>query len=310
MKHPARVVLVILAVWIVAQVIGLFIVEHYATSALPAGVSRPQLSASEVPWYMLIGIAIGTGLVLVLARFRQRRLWALWFGIAVFMLSYIALSAFLPSIAALVVSLAFVWLKIDKRLHWALRNVPELFLYGGIAAIFAPMLTVPIALIILAGISVYDAIAVWQSKHMIALARFQMDSGLFAGFSMPKAADPDAISARGATDRTARKKNALARTSKAVPSAQANGTKTTGSTKTSKHASGSAILGGGDFAFPLVYTSTLLMWTGWIPAVAATVGGYLGLLFLFSISKDGRFYPAMPFLAVGLVLGTGLGFVL
>lgn len=303
MKHPARVVLVILAVWIVAQIIGLFIVEHYATAALPSGIERPQLSASQVPWYLLVGIAIGTGLVLVLARFRQRKLWALWFGVAVFLLSYIALSAFLVSIAAFLGSAAFVWLKLDRRLHWTLRNLPELFLYGGIAAVFAPMLTIPIALIVLAGISVYDAIAVWQSKHMITLARFQIDSGLFAGFSMPKEGKAERTERTSESERAART-TAKTRPKKTLAKARADKAQASG------HASGSAILGGGDFAFPLVYTSTLLIWTGWIPAVAATVGGYLALLGLFSISKDGRFYPAMPFLAVGLIIGTAVGIAL
>lgn len=281
MKHPTRVVLIILAVWLAAQSIGLLTVEHYLLAELPTGIERPELEATSVPWYLLVGIAIGTGLVLLLARFKQKSLWAVWFSLAVFTLSYVALSAFLAFPLNLLVSALFVWFKLDTRLHWTVRNLPELFLYAGIAAIFVPLLTVPIALIILAGISIYDAIAVWQSKHMVSLAKFQIESGRFAGFSMPRERAPS--------------KKSSSSSKKPVRSAKK---------RDHAHNHESAILGGGDFAFPLFYTGAILLSFGWVPAIASTVGGYLGLLLLFVFSKEGRFYPAMPFLSAGLVLGS------
>ena len=281
MKHPFTVVLIILAVWIAAQSIGLLVVEHYGVTDLPAGVERPDTDAQGVLWYLLIGIAIGTGLLLLLARFNQERLWAVWFSLAVFMLSYIALSAFLPLTAALLVSGVFVWLKVDTRLHWIPRNIPELFLYAGIAGVFVPMLTLPIALLLLLAISIYDAIAVWRSKHMVSLARFQIESGRFAGFSIPRAIT----------------------TPKAAKSDAKKGAK---KAKPVQHG-GSAILGGGDFAFPLLFSGTLLLTLGWVPAIGSVIGGYIALLLLFTYSQKNKFYPAMPFLAAGLILGGLLG---
>ena len=284
MKHPFTIVLIILAVWLTAQSIGLLVVEHYGVTELPSGVERPDTDASGVLWYLIAGISIGTILILLLARFNQRRLWAVWFSLAVFMLSYVALAAFVPLIFALLFAGFFVWLKLDARLHWTARNIPELFLYAGIAGVFAPLLTIPIALLILVAISVYDAIAVWKSKHMISLARFQMESGHFAGFSMPRSPSV-AVRTTQPSKRGTRKQKRTTKTD-------------TG---------GSAILGGGDFAFPLLYAGTVLLSLGWIPALGAVIGGYFGLLGLFTLSHENRFYPAMPFLAVGLVLGSLVG---
>ena len=286
MKHSFTVVLIIIAVWLASQSIGLLVVEHYGVSELPAGVERPDTDASGVLWYLIAGIGTGTALILLLARFKQQRLWAVWFSLAVFILAYVALAAFVPLVYALIIAALFVYLKLDTRLHWILRNIPELFLYAGIAGVFVPLLTIPIALIILVAISLYDAYAVWRSKHMIALARFQMESGHFAGFSMPKNTD------------TTKKRSSGRSAKKSVKRSAKRG---------ESHAGGSAILGGGDFAFPLLYAGTLLLSLGWTPALGAVIGGYFGLLTLFMISHENRFYPAMPFLAAGLVIGSLVG---
>lgn len=284
MKHSFTIVLIILSVWLAAQSIGLLVVEHYGVVDLPAGVERPDTDASGVFWYLLAGIAIGTGLILLLARFKQQKLWIVWFSLAVFMLSYIALAAFMPLLAAILLAGLFVWFKTDTRLNWILRNIPELFLYAGIAAVFVPLMSVPVALIILIAISIYDAIAVWKSKHMIALARFQIDSGRFAGFSMPRSSPPRSVA----------KKSAKA--SKKKPETH--------------HDSGTAILGGGDFAFPLLFSGTILLSLGWVPALGSVIGGYFGLLILFTLSEKNKFYPAMPFLSAGLIIGGLVGMLI
>ena len=300
MKHSFSVVLIIITVWLAAQSIGLLVVEHYGVSELPTGVERPDTDASGVLWYLIAGIGIGTVLILLLARFKQQRLWAVWFSLAVFILAYVALAAFVPIVYALIIAALFVYLKLDTRLNWILRNIPELFLYAGIAGVFVPLLTIQVALIILIAISLYDAYAVWRSKHMIALARFQMESGHFAGFSMPKGDDTTKKPSRRVSAKKTAAKSAKKSTTSAKKPAKRNG----------PHAGGSAILGGGDFAFPLLYAGTLLLSYGWIPALGAVIGGYFGLLTLFMISRENRFYPAMPFLAAGLILGSLVGIII
>ena len=47
--------------------------------------------------------------------------------------------------------------------------------------IFVPVVNVVSMIVILFLISVYDFIAVWKTKHMIRLAKFQAKMKLFAG---------------------------------------------------------------------------------------------------------------------------------
>ncbi len=47
-------------------------------------------------------------------------------------------------------------------------------MYTGIAILFVPILNVFWMIILLIVISIYDAYAVWKSKHMVKMANFQM----------------------------------------------------------------------------------------------------------------------------------------
>jgi len=65
------------------------------------------------------------------------------------------------------------------------HNISEIFIYGGLAAIFVPILSIFSISILLILIAVYDMYAVWKSKHMVKLAKFQSKVKLFAGIMIP-----------------------------------------------------------------------------------------------------------------------------
>ena len=70
---------------------------------------------------------------------------------------------------------------------------------------------------------------------------------------------------------------------------------------------GSAILGGGDIAFPLLFSGVLFKTTGMVFAhVITSLTSMLALGLLFFYSQKKKFYPAMPFIATGLFIGYGL----
>ena len=52
-------------------------------------------------------------------------------------------------------------------------------------AVFAPVLSVSTVFILLILISIYDMIAVWKTKHMVKLAKFQTKMKVFAGLLVP-----------------------------------------------------------------------------------------------------------------------------
>ena len=131
-------------------------------------------------------------------------------------------------------------------------------------------------------ISAYDIYAVWKSKHMVTLAKFQTSSKVFAGLSIPYKMP---------------KKEAKKKTGKVVKIEKIK----------------TAILGGGDIAFPLIFAGVVMKQVGFLTSLIIPVFVSAALLILFIKSKKDRFYPAMPFLSFGCLVGYGfvllLGFI-
>lgn len=293
MKHTLRVTALVLAVFFFTQILGLVIVNNYIDKqeltkgnvvfkALPLDVERPEVDAKTSFVYIVVAILIGTALALLLIKFRFLSLWKIWFLIAVFITLTVAFKTFVPELIALVMALVLAIWKIYKP-NFYVHNFTEMFIYGGLAAIFVPILNLFSVVMLLVFISAYDAYAVWKSKHMIRLAKFQTKSRMFAGvvipYSIPKVAKGAAV------------KHVKIKT---------------------------AILGGGDIGFPLLFAgvlfkdlilknSILISFSEvLIVPVCATIA--LGWL-LYKADKD-KFYPAMPFISVGCFVALGLMYLI
>ena len=205
---------------------------------------------------------IGTVLILLIIRWGNIILWKLWFFFAVVLCLQIAIAAFLPAYASLAIALVLGWFKIFKP-NVYLHNLSELFLYGGLAVIFVPILNVFYAFILLLALSLYDMYAVWKSKHMIKMAKFQTKSKIFAGLLLPYA-----FPGKGRKVKTR-----------------------------------IAVLGGGDIGFPLIFAGTVLKATGFADALYISAGATIALLGLLWLGQKDKFYPAMPFLTAGCLVG-------
>ncbi len=70
-----------------------------------------------------------------------------------------------------------------------------------------------------------------------------------------------------------------------------------------------AILGGGDLAFSLMFASVVLVYFGWLYALIVTLCSTLALLLLMLFSDD-KPYPAMPPITVGCLSGLMLALLL
>ena len=289
MKHSVKIVTILLLFFLVAQFLGLFIVSKYIDvpssletgeithKSLPYNLEPPEVNKDLSFIYVFFAIIFGTLLIFVLMKYMQLMLWKLWYFSAIFFTLLLAFAAFVNEFYALIIALIFAYLKAFRPSIFV-HNFTELFVYGGLAAFFVSIFNVKSAIILLILISIYDAYAVWKSKHMIKLAKFQTKSQVFAGLCIPYKIGKIVKPKKG----------------KYV-------------TKKVKN----AILGGGDIAFPLIFAGTVLesavlvlplqqalMKTFIIP-VMATVA--LGLLFWKS--KEKKFYPAMPFISVGCFVG-------
>lgn len=288
MKHSLNILLILTAFFLAAQIIGLLVTQAYVDvqaskekgetvwKPLPSfggvPVERPEMDPNAVPIFLLVGILVGTLLVWLFVRVRKIWLWKIWFFTAIIMCLYISFFSFLDSKYALLLAVMLSLLKVFRP-SIIVQNFTELFVYGGLSAIFVPLLNTFSAFALIIMISLYDAYAVWKSKHMITLAKAQMKSKLFAGllipYKMPKFA-------RGK-----------------------------GEIKTEKKIK-TALLGGGDIAFPLLFAGTTLKYFGFWQSLIISLCSTIALFLLIYLGKKDKFYPAMPFIGAGCFVGYGI----
>ncbi len=192
MKHNMKVVIILVLLFLAAQYVGLYINHKYFTQELPLNIQRPELNAQTSFIPTIFTIIFLTVLILLLAKFRLRKLWKAWFFFAVWFALIISLSVFFDEKVAIVIALVgavFKVLELDIYVH----NLTEIFIYGGLVAIFAPLFNMFSALVLLFLISLYDMYAVWGTKHMIKLAKFQTSLKVFAGLLIPYGKNKAAI---------------------------------------------------------------------------------------------------------------------
>lgn len=307
MKHTWNITLLLIAMFFAAQIAGLGIITSYldipktietgttSFSSLPFEMDRPQVEESFSYIYITIAVIAGTLLLLLLIKFRGVRLWKLWFFFAVMTTITISLSSFLPQITALSIAVLIALWKI-YRPNIYIHNISEILIYGGLAAIFVPIMNIFSALMLLLIISAYDVYAVWKSKHMISMAKFQTENKLFSGIYVPYDKKGGIVPIKDAKKLTAGK-----------------------SSEKSKKAVSTAILGGGDIGFTLIFAGVVLkeLINKGLPIIIAfseasivASATTIALSILFFKSEKGKFYPAMPFLTIGCLVGYGIVYVL
>ena len=309
MKHHLPITLLLLLFFFIAQLLGLglltlssdvivadageenqTIIVAYEDTAIG---ERPAVQDQSAVIYLAVGILLGTLLILWLRKLRRgMKIWKFWYGLAVFLTLSVSFGVIVHPTLAFFIALAFTFLKL-KRPTVITHNVSELFMYAGLGLLLAPLFSIFWAIVMLLVISLYDAYAVWHSKHMIKLAEFATESKLFAGFFVPYEVRKKKVTIH--TRRTATKAKTTAKK------------KTTGRFQ--------AILGGGDVVFPLLFSGavlTALLQANYTKLVAfllvslQTLVITFALYLLFRYGKKDRFYPAMPFITAGCLAGFGV----
>ncbi len=297
MKHSIKIILIILVMFLVAQLIGIAVVKIYSPQTkqiisengsitnttiynLPYGLNPPEgASPKGTLLSIIIGIVFAVILMFILMRIKAELFLRLWFFFVVTIAIAITLNAvFLgisySSIIALAIALPIAFVKIFQR-NIIVHNLTELMIYPGIAAIFVSLLNVWTVILLLILISLYDIYAVWHVGFMQKMAKYQIQKlRLFAGFFIPY---------------TEGNKQDLIQNPK--KSSQKKRVKVN-----------VAILGGGDVVFPIILAGVVFREFGLLSAIIISLGATLALLGLYYISKKGKFYPAMPFLSIGCFL--------
>jgi len=314
MKHNLKITVVLLVMFLITQFIGL-VVLHANPLKITAEingttqeVSNPYLRWIDPPApetkgdyagifsQILIAFIVAIVLLFLLMKFKIEMFLRIWFfavvAVALF-LSFLAFIKIIPwfvlsvktaVIISIVLAIPLAFIKIFKS-NLLVHNFTELLIYPGIAVVFVPLLNIYTIIALLILISAYDMWAVWKSKVMQKMAKYQIKKlKIFSGFFVPYL--------------TKKQKLKLEKLKKVK-------TKSKKAMKVNV-----AILGGGDVIFPIITAGVMLKTLGLLSAIFVIIGAALGLGYLFFFAKKKRFYPAMPFITAGIFLAMLLSWII
>ena len=316
MKHKLKITAILLGMFLLTQFIGLFV--QYADifhikqeiNGTIQEVSNPHLlwiqppEAQEQSQYnsffvsIVIAFIIAILIMFFLSKLKIEFILRLWFFVVVVIALFISFYAFeklsFSSVTKniflflpFLIALPLAYIKIYKQ-NFLLHNFTELLIYPGIAAVFVPLLNLYTIIALLILISIYDMWAVWHSGFMQKMAQYQIKKlNVFSGFFIPYAS-------KAVKEKIKKMKMTLSKSQLAKKKIRIN----------------VAILGGGDVIFPIITAGVMLKLFTFYHALFVIAGATLGLGYLLVRSEKKKFYPAMPFITVGIFIGMILGYLL
>ena len=320
MKHNTKITTILISMFIITQIIGIFVIYAYSQGIdLPYGMQPPTdfqqnnnlaVGISSLFFSFLIAILV----FILLMKLKAETFIRLWFFIVtvlalgltinIILIYIIKIPSFVDYISylALVIALPLAYIKIFRR-NMIVHNSTELLIYPGIAAVFVVLLAnlfgsfliIGMVLVLLA-ISIYDFWAVWHSEIMQKMAKYQINTlKFFTGFFIPYASEKDKLKIKKVKDKYSDKNEKfLEKKLKSL------------NIKVSL-----AILGGGDVIFPIIAAGVFFkVYNSILAALIISAAASIALLALFIFAQKKKFYPAMPFLSVGIFIGMIIDFAL
>ncbi len=175
---------------LVVQLIALLLSEPFQANNMKA-FSNPE-ATSNVLWWVAI-IIIFTAIILIVVRMNQRWIIQAFILFTVFStMLYVFFAVFSMALPVeinvfltIALSIALTVL-LYKFPEWYIVDITGLIIGAGAASIFGISLAIIPTLLLLVLLAVYDYIAVYRTKHMIALAEGVMDLKLPILLVIPK----------------------------------------------------------------------------------------------------------------------------
>ncbi|HUR24540.1 MAG TPA: presenilin family intramembrane aspartyl protease PSH [Candidatus Thermoplasmatota archaeon] len=244
--------------------------------------------------YYIVAILAFTAIILAIAKWGKKGLirWiilgsvglTIWYVIHPVLLITLGWSAGAAyGLAAILGVLSVVALYFHPE--WYVIDVVGLLVAAGTAAIFGISLDVRVVIALLVGLAVYDAIAVYKTKHMLSLADTVIDLRLPVLLVIPKVAGY-------------RFRDEASKFKEAKPE--------------NKGEREAMFMGLGDLVMPTILVVSALQFSkpGWegMPALGAAVGTLVGYAVLMGYVLKGRPQAGLPLLNGGSIVGflTGL----
>jgi presenilin-like A22 family membrane protease len=302
LKHKLSITLTLLGLFLLAQIVGILVINNYNpanpdSKQLPFGLDDTEGEGGPVTF--IIALILAFGVFFFLMKYNMKFVIKAWFFFVILLALSVTLYAFInstlirTSILVLIIALPLTILKIFRP-SMLIHNGTEILIYPGIAVIIAPLISVPGIIIILILIAIYDAWAVWKSGLMQKMAKYQMEEvKIFGGLLIPH------------MDKKTRER--IKKLKQKYKKAELKE-----KFKNKKFKINIAVLGGGDIVFPIIamavfmeaFPETALFGiNGLIPALFILAGSFIALAHLFTITKKDKAYPAMPWISSGALLG-------
>jgi presenilin-like A22 family membrane protease len=312
MKHTIKITVILLLMFVITQFIGLLViyanplkVDSISSEGEIEEVANPYLewiipmeaktSTDFISFFtqIILAFILAIGILFFLMKFKMEIFLKGWFFLVITIALFLTFLAFekivpfvidlkLAIVLAAFFALSFSYLKTYKRGIFV-HNFTEVLIYPGISVIFVSILNIYTIIGLLVLISLYDAWAVWKSGIMQKMAKYQMNKlNIFSGFFIPYLSKK--VKAKIKELRKKKSKNKI----------KVN----------------VAILGGGDVVFPIITSGVVMKSFGFIPALFVILGATLGLSYLLFFAEKKKFYPAMPFITVGILLCLSLSWLI
>ncbi len=298
MKEILTIVLLFLLVQALGLFVGITVIngaqaypEFQNLSVAPAGAGSAESSLSFM-LYVLVGAA---AILLAFKFYKGVMLYRLMEAAIIFFASnivfYVVLLALnVPAYSELSVVLSLL-LVIAKAASAKAKNAAAVIASAGVGAIFGFSLDVLPALVFMAGLSIYDVVAVFWTKHMITMAKELSSRNL--AFS---------VSVQGVERVQVAPQKAYAKKGMPVQAAPRYVNRKT-----------SLELGTGDMAIPLMLAVSSYKTGSIVAPFAVALAGAVALyVVLWYVMSRRTFLPALPplcaagALALGIVMALGL----
>jgi presenilin-like A22 family membrane protease len=270
--------------FLVTNVLGLM-AAHNLQQHEEIQETKEQNQSAASGLYIFVMIAVSTAVLLILYKYNAQFVIKAWFALAILISTLIFFEALFDPLTALILTLVAVGTRFitDSPM---IVNTMTIFAFAGFGAFFGSIFGLPAIIALMVILSLYDYFSVNISEHMVALAKFGMETNTFMGFTYPKGEDGMDMADADIQD--------------LEPDDDASAETVDGD---DGPGAGMGILGGGDIIVPLAFAATLLPDYGAIPAMVSIFGAAAGLTFLLLKAQNGKFYPAIPPVAIGSIMG-------
>ncbi|MCJ7450707.1 MAG: presenilin family intramembrane aspartyl protease [Candidatus Nanohaloarchaeota archaeon QJJ-9] len=262
----------LILLFLFSHILGLTAALRFQSIASVTPETVAQTSGLSGP-HIFLAILVATAALLGLYKLDLTKIAKLWFNTVILLTTFIFLSFFLPLFLVLGVTIALFVVRTFIPDLWT-KNLIDSFSYAGAGVLFGTMIGFKTALILGTILTAYDFLSVFITKHMVSLAEKGIETGSFMGMVYPK------------------------------------GDKQVKTAKLNREGKGEkvqiGVLGGGDIIIPMTVAVAATYSLGILSGLMTSLGSAFGLAVLLQKGEKDKFYPAIPTIFGGAMLGLGL----